>query len=143
MAELTFSSYNHDENRHEVLHGDIISSLKGNHNSIVKMFDNKVDNYFSYPKEKGVWYGLDLKVPQTISQVGFAPRNDTNNIEPNNLYELFYWDKGWESLGKQRAKDNFLNYENVPKNSLFWLRNLTKGKEERIFTYDKGKQIWW
>lgn len=27
--------------------------------------------------------------------------------------------------------------------SLFLLRNYTEGKEERIFTYDDGKQVWW
>jgi hypothetical protein len=24
-----------------------------------------------------------------------------------------------------------------------WLRDLTEGTEERIFTYKEGKQIWW
>jgi hypothetical protein len=31
----------------------------------------------------------------------------------------------------------------VPKNSVLWLRDLTKGREERIFTYENGKQVWW
>ena len=27
--------------------------------------------------------------------------------------------------------------------ALLWLRNLTKGREERPFTYENGRQIWW
>jgi len=36
-----------------------------------------------------------------------------------------------------------LYYDNAPSNALFWLRNYTAGQEERIFTYENGKQIWW
>lgn len=34
-------------------------------------------------------------------------------------------------------------YDNVPQKALLWLRNLTKYCEERPFTYENGKQIWW
>ncbi len=30
-----------------------------------------------------------------------------------------------------------------PKGALLWLKNHTQGKEERIFTYEDGKQVWW
>lgn len=33
--------------------------------------------------------------------------------------------------------------DNVPTNALLLLRNHTKGKEERIFTYENGEQVWW
>lgn len=33
--------------------------------------------------------------------------------------------------------------DSCPSNALFRLRNLTRGKEERIFTYDNGEQVWW
>ena len=36
-----------------------------------------------------------------------------------------------------------LKYDNVPAQALFRLHNRTKGSEERIFTYEGGKQIWW
>ena len=35
------------------------------------------------------------------------------------------------------------HYDNVPGNALLLLRNHTKGKEERIFTYENDEQIWW
>jgi hypothetical protein len=31
----------------------------------------------------------------------------------------------------------------VPENALLVLRDLSKGKQERIFTYGNGKQKWW
>ena len=59
-------------------------------------------------------------------------------------YELFYWGRyGWVSLGKQQAENIKLTWQNAPANALYWLRDLTAGKEERIFTYENGQQVWW
>jgi len=74
--------------------------------------------------------------------VFFAPRNDDNHIKPNNLYELFYYDRGWVSLGNKMANISSLKYENIPNNSLLWLRNHSEGKEERVFIYSKNKILW-
>jgi len=47
-------------------------------------------------------------------------------------------------LGRKTGDHHFyLQYDNVPENSLLLLRNHTKGREERIFTYENGKQVWW
>jgi hypothetical protein len=61
------------------------------------------------------------------------------------ISQLFYWDNyQWNSLGKQiGTPKQYLEYKNAPLNALFWLRNLTKGNEERIFTYENGQQVWW
>jgi len=32
---------------------------------------------------------------------------------------------------------------NVPSEALYLLHNKTKGTDERIFTYEKGEQVWW
>lgn len=50
---------------------------------------------------------------------------------------------GAASVEKQPAGHDTLVYVEVPKNALLWLHNHTQGKEERIFTYESGKQIWW
>lgn len=70
------------------------------------------------------------------------PINESNEIEKGDVYSLFYWDKEWIPLGVQVAEDKHLNYR-IPANSLLWLRDLTKGAEERIFTLNNGKQTWW
>ena len=69
--------------------------------------------------------------------------HDSNEICVDNEYELFYWNMKWISLGRKLAVDNKLHYDDVPKGALLWLKNHTQGKEERIFTYEDGKQVWW
>jgi len=110
-----------------------------------KVFNDEPLDYFEasgsieYP-----WVGLDLKKPVTIEKIIYAPRNDDNNIRQDDLYELFYWQKDkWISLGKQSGREPFLEYNNAPTNALLLLRNLTRGKEERIFTYSDKGQVWW
>ena len=64
---------------------------------------------------------------------------------PGNEYELFFWNgKKWKSAGFQVATDNVLKYDNVPKRCLFWVRNYTRGRDERPFLIDKdGRTEWW
>lgn len=91
------------------------------------------------------WGLLDLGRVVSVSKLVYLPRNDDNFIKEGELYELFYWDREWKSLGRQVGSRQlqYLEYDNVPDNALLLLRNLTKGKEERIFTYEDGKQVWW
>jgi hypothetical protein len=47
-------------------------------------------------------------------------------------------------MGKKTAiEDDMIVFEDVPKDALYWLRNHSKGTEERPFTYENGKQIFW
>lgn len=107
------------------------------------VFDGNTGNYFACDAEKP-WVGMDFGRPRRIVKIRYCPRSDTNFIEPGDTYELLYWyDNDWESLGMQVAAKPYLTYRNVPSGALYLLRNHTKGKEERIFTYENGKQIWW
>ena len=106
--------------------------------------DNPLTSYKCEWGETG-WVGLDFGKPVNITSFRYLPRNDDNFIKEGEEYELFYWDNHqWNSLGKQiGTSKQYLEYSNAPLNALFWLRNLTKGKEERIFTYENEMQIWW
>jgi len=111
-----------------------------------KAFDGDVLTFFESARKENVWIGLKFDKPTSISKIIYLPHNDDNFIRQDEVYELFYI-KGngqWESLGKQygNKETQQLTY-NAPRNSLFRLRNLTKGKEERIFTYENGEQVWW
>lgn len=87
---------------------------------------------------------IDFNFPVKISKMICFPQSDGNGIYPGNDYELFYHDsKGWQSLGRQIAKDYYLEYNNVPQGALLWLHNHTTGIEERIFTYEKGNIRFW
>ena len=58
-------------------------------------------------------------------------------------YELFYYKSGWESLGTTVAGNQPITFENVPNNTLLWLVAKDSNRDERIFTYENGQQIWW
>lgn len=90
------------------------------------------------------WGGLELEEPTIISKIRFIIRNDDNGIRKGHEYELFYMENGnWKSLGKRLAtEDDKLFYEQIPKNALCWLRNYTKGTEERIFEIKNNTIIW-
>jgi hypothetical protein len=71
------------------------------------------------------------------------PEDAGNAIFPGKNYEVYYWKNEWISMGQQFAKTNYLIYPNAPGNALFYVRNLDEGFQERIFTFENGKQIWW
>lgn len=112
---------------------------------ISKAFDGDPLTYYHAFESWNGWVAMQFDSPRQISKLVYLPRNDDNFIRDGELYELFYWDNGWYSLGRQTGnKQTYsLTYKNVPTNALFLLRNLTKGHEERIFTYEDGKQVWW
>lgn len=128
----------------KVIPGNLIAdAVLQEDDELKNIHDGNVLSYFDISGLKDIWFGLDFGRPTYLKELFFCPRTDDNDIVPGDTYELFYWDKQWTSLGKQIAKENTLTYNKVPQNALLWLRNLTKGHEERPFTYDKGKQIWW
>ena len=90
------------------------------------------------------WYGMAFDKPVVIDRVRCVPRTDDNLIHAGDTYELKYWDGiKWASLGCQVACERYLLFDNVPANALLWLSNLTRGYDERIFTYENDRQVWW
>ncbi len=87
------------------------------------------------------WVGLNFGQPQQINRVRIAPRNAHNGIVTNNNYRLYYWADKWVSAGVKKAKYNFIEFKDVPANTLYWLRNLDHGTEEQPFFYKNGKQL--
>ena len=111
-----------------------------------KAFDNDLNSYYQNARNRDGWIGIDLgpKNREIVKSIKFCPRNDTNGIIPGNNYELFYWNgTKWVSLGVQSSDKYELNFSNTLAGSLFWLRCLNGGQEERIFTFENGTQIWW
>jgi hypothetical protein len=86
---------------------------------------------------------FDLKKETRLSRIEITPRTDDNYIRIGDVYELFYHagGEGWKSLGKQTAKELFLDYDNIPENALLWLHNRTRGREEQVFCIKDGRQV--
>lgn len=98
-----------------------------------------------YTRTPDGWIGYDFGPGEApaVTRIEYCPWNDGNLIERGDRYELLYYDMGWHSLGQRTTDGLTLVYDSVPKGAVLWLRDLTKGVEERIFTYQDGKQVWW
>lgn len=104
-------------------------------------------NYWSKPKNAfdGNWetyvpasyVGMDFGTPVYISHVSLLPRNANNMIVVGDTYQLLYYCHGWKVHDTVVADKNFLLFENVSSNTLYWLRNLSNGEEELPFFYYK------
>lgn len=101
-----------------------------------KAFDNDI---LTYSKSRS-WLGIDCKKEIQIKEIRYISRTDGNGIFPGQDYELFYYSlDGWVSLGRKPADSDSLTFDSVPSGALYWLKNYSEGREERIFTYENGK----
>lgn len=106
-------------------------------------FDGDPYTSFDYKSDEGGWTGIDLVTPKLIKKIIYVPRNRDNFIRKGDTYELLYWkNRKWNSTGYKIAQTDSLTYY-IPKGSLLYLKNHTRGKDERIFEYKNGKQIFW
>ncbi|MCZ4243803.1 hypothetical protein [Pedobacter punctiformis] len=147
IAELEFYVKRNNQKETLVKDGKIIGYPKVTDDAgtpYKNAFDGNPETYFMGGKKTAGWTGLVLKQPSRITKIRYCPRSDTNFILVGDTYELVIWNgMRWVSLGKKIALKQELVYRNVPKNSLMLLHNLSRGNEERIFTYQKEKQVWW
>ena len=84
---------------------------------------------------------MPLKRSMKVKKIRYAPANAENHIVVGHSYQLMYWDNGWKNAGTRLARYNFLQFDNVPLDRIYWLRDLTAGKEEHPFLYKDGKQL--
>lgn len=106
-------------------------------------FDGNPYTSFDYNKPSSGWTGLDLSTPHHIEKIRYAPRNRDNFIRKGDDYELLYWeDRKWNSTGIKKAFSDSLVYD-IPKGTLLYLKDNTRGKDERIFEYKDQKIKFW
>ncbi|MFT3740954.1 MAG: hypothetical protein QM786_19565 [Breznakibacter sp.] len=148
LAELEFWAKDPISGKHGQVHGRVIgfSPLvdRSNDSNFGSAFDGSIRTNLN--AKAGSWVGLDLgKTPSVITRIWYLPRNNFNEIEHGHVYELFYLSDRWISLGRQKAESHRLVYRDVPQDVLLLLKNLSDGRQERIFMYDdeSQEQIWW
>ena len=108
-----------------------------------KVFDGDLLTYYDAKDPNDAWVGLDFGEQKKITSLSYITRNDDNAVHEGDKYELLYMDLyGWKSMGQKIADADTIIYNNVPSNAVYLLKNLTRGKEEAIFTYEQGKQVW-
>lgn len=133
------------DNEGQKIFGKIIGTASGNSWQELKAaFDGNILTGFCGNSPDGHWVGLELENPKRVSRIRYMPRTDGNCIEIGDEYQLNVYNHGeWHPVWRGRATKTELDLQNIPSNGLYLLNNLTKGREERIFTYDNQKQIWW
>lgn len=99
---------------------------------------------FEINQPDGNWIGRDFNDPESVSHVRIVPRSDDNDICPGLEYELFYWNGlDWRSLGYRPATEAWLDYDDVPLNTLLWLRCYSRGRNERPFMINDDMETEW
>lgn len=103
------------------------------------------DNPLTYAyADKSNTLTVDLGRPVALTQVECLLRNDGNAVWPGHWYELLFHDgRAWCSLGVQEAVEQWVEFGKVPSGALLWLRDLTAGREERIFTVTDNQVRFW
>ena len=122
-----------------------IANQEAGEDAIERAYDGNLLSNFEINQPNGNWIGMDMGKPTVVSSVMVVPRSDDNDVFPGNEYELLFWNgEKWKSVGFKIATDNVLKYDNVPKQCLLWVRNYTRGRDERPFLIDHVGMIeWW
>lgn len=86
---------------------------------------------------------IDLGDEYTVTSVRFAPYYEAGLKKEVN-FELFYWNDGWKSLGKQNGSDKHVVFKNVPKDALFLLKHqdINNSPGARPFIYRNNEVLW-
>ena len=140
ISELAF--YDMDNNK---LQGRGIANPEAGQDAIDRAYDGNLLSNFEINQPNDNWVGMDMGKPTIVRYVSLSPRSDDNDICPGSEYELYSFDgQKWNSLGYQRAETNVLHYDDIPLNTLLWIRNYTRGNNERPFIVeDNGEIEWW
>ena len=132
----------------EKVTGNILNSPEITQENAAKAFDNDWSTHIPTQNrtyDSQVYVGMEFPTGYQVDKVELSVRNEQAFVYRGLRHELFYWnDNKWISLGVQTAKNSDpLVFEGVPAKALLWLRCLDKSLNERIFTYENGKPVWW
>lgn len=125
MAELYF----YDDNSLRV-------DMTADSDSLSYIIDGNPLTYYSADRDdpSGV---LDAGKPVMLGHISYIRRGDGNAIIPGDLYRVSWWNgKGWTVHCEVEAKDIELQIEDIPADKLCYIEGLSRGVQNRIFTYD-------
>lgn len=140
ISEISF----HDIQGNKII-GRGIANPEAGQDAIIRAFDGDFLSNFEINQPNGNWVGMDFGEPVNVHFVSASPRSDDNDICPGNEYELLFFNgDDWNSLGYKVANDKYWHCDKIPTNTLLWLRNYTRGKNERPFIVAADGEIrWW
>jgi len=104
-------------------------------NPSANLMDSKLLTYYAV-QEGAEDVVFDFHRPVSIGRITYIKRGDGNNIRHGDEYELSYWEDGWVLVGEQVARDISLDFKDVPKGALLYIKCTNRGRQNRIFTYN-------
>lgn len=116
---------------------------------ILTLFQDNKQLPIGYPfllKKNGQKHFLKplLTTKRQITCLKKYPLDPSNMIKIGDSYELFFWDNNkWNTLGQKVATAQQITFSGVPQNALLLLKDVSRGKQERVFTYENNQQIFW
>jgi hypothetical protein len=144
MGEIYFFRNGENITRQGKIIGTPPNDPNNEKQQIANLFDNDPVTFYDAPIPTGAWAGIDFGEPTEVDRILYAPKSDGNAVTWGDDYVLSFWDKDhWTSLGKKKADNIYITFDNCPTSALFLLHDLTRGVEDRIFTYENGKQVFW
>lgn len=140
ISEVSF----HDAQGNKIS-GRGIANPEAGQDAIDRAYDGNLLSNFEINQPNGIWIGMDMGKPTVVTYVSVSPRSDDNDVCPGNEYELFYFNgTKWRSIKYEIAGGNSIHIDKIPVNTLLWLRNYTRGNNERPFIIDENGDIeWW
>lgn len=97
-----------------------------------------------YKKEINTNYiDIDLGDEYLISDISFTPYFEAG-LKENLEFELYYWNNGWQSLGKKQGSNKHIVFRDVPQNALFILKHPDRNNRpgSRPFIYRNNEVLW-
>lgn len=89
---------------------------------------------------------VDFGNPVMVDKIGYVRRGDGNAIIPGDSYEIYYWEdsREWVFHSRHTASDIFLDIQNIPSGTLYYIKGLSRGVQHRIFSIDAqtGEIVW-
>lgn len=118
--------------------------LSNQKDSFANLFDGDPLTYYSVSDTCSIGY-IDFGRPIYLDHVSYIRRGDGNAITPGDEYEIYYWDKGkWILHSKEIAKDIYIDVSNIPYGALYYIKGLSRGVQNRIFTWDEeNEEVKW
>ncbi|MFI3262889.1 MAG: hypothetical protein R3Y26_08270, partial [Rikenellaceae bacterium] len=85
---------------------------------------------------------VTVNVDRNVKYMEVIPRNDKNYLYPEFAYALCFWAGTWKFSKIEICEDGSLYHDNMPRNTVYWVKCFTEGKEERPFMYVNDSLVW-
>lgn len=117
--------------------------ITDNDESVLNIFDeHKATGYKSDVNNDFI--DIDLGKEFIISRINFTPYFEAG-LKSDLEFELFYWNNGWKSIGKQKGSNKHVIFKDVPKNALLILKHpdIKNRPGSRPFVYRENEVLWY